>query len=225
MDPLFWLLGLGFGLGKSIEHIQGLSYIEFMAPGVIASTAMYTATFECTYGTYTRMEPQKTFDSILMTPVTVQDIAAAEMLWAATKAMITSFAILIVMLIIPAHLVKSYWAILIPVVGLFIGLMFSSMALLYTSYTPSYDFFSFFFTLGLTPMFLLSGIFFPLETMPQWVQTASWFMPLTHAVNLTRSLALGWVGPHLLKDAAWIAFVTIILFLLAARRLKKRMEK
>ena len=225
LDPMFMLLGLGFGLGKSIERIEGLSYIQFLAPGIIASTAMYTATFENTYGTFTRMEPQKTFDSILMTPVTVEDVAAAEILWGATKAMLTSCAILLVMLALPLDLVKSPWALMIPPVGLLVGLMFSTVAVLYTSYTPSYDFFSFYFTLGLTPMFLLSGIFFPLSNMPEWVQTVSWFLPLTHAVNLTRSLVMGWVEPQLAWDAVWIAAFTAALFSLAVRRLKKRLEK
>jgi lipooligosaccharide transport system permease protein len=120
--------------------------IQFLAPGIISSAAMYSAVFECTFGTYTRLEPQKTFDSILMTPVMVDDITAAEILWGATKATMTAFAILIVMLAMPFDLVQSYGAIFVPLVGFLVGLMFSAIAVLYTSYAPSYDFFSYFFT-------------------------------------------------------------------------------
>ncbi len=225
LDPLFMILGLGLGLGASIKRIEGMSYIQFLAPGVVASSVMYTATFECTFGTFTRLKPQKTFDSILMTPMMVEEIAAGEIFWGATKGVLTAVSILAVMLVMPFDLIHSWWALLVPFVGLLAGLMFAALALLYTSYSPSYDFFSYYITLALTPMLLLSGIFFPLSNMPEWVQTLAWVLPLTHAVNLSRSLAMGWISPELLWDVLWIAVFTSAVFVIAVRRLKVRLER
>lgn len=225
LDPLFMLLGLGFGLGGSVRLIEGLNYIQFLAPGIVASAAMYSATFECTFGTYTRLEPQKTFDSILMTPVLVDDIAAAEILWGAAKAIMTACAILLVMLAMPFQLVQSAGAVFVPLIGFITGLMFSAIAVLFTSYTPNYDFFSYFFTLALTPMLMLSGIFFPLDNMPKWVQMLAWFLPLTHAVNLSRSLVMGWFHLNLLWDTLWIFAFTVLIFAAAVKRLRKRLQK
>lgn len=223
LDPLFMLLGLGLGLGESIKEIGGMSYIQFIAPGIIASAGMYSATFECTFSTYTRMEPQKTFDSILMTPIMLDDIVAGEILWGAIKGLESSLAILIVMALLPMNLTPSWWGLGVIPISLLSGLMFASMALLYTSYSPSYDFFSYFFTLALTPQFLLSGIFFPLENMPSWVQFLSKFMPLTHAVNLNRSLVMGTIKGELWWDVLWIVIFITIMFLFALRRMRKRM--
>ena len=225
LDPLFMLLGLGLGLGESIKEIGGMSYIQFIAPGVIASAGMYAATFECTFSTYTRMVPQKTFDSILMTPMTLDDVVAGEILWGATKAMESSAAILLVMVLLPMHLTPSWWALLVIPVSLLVGLMFASMALVYTSYSPAYDFFSYYFTLALTPQFLLSGIFFPIEGMPHWVQWISELMPLTHAVNLMRSLVMGWVRSGLWLDMLWVLGFAALMYFLAARRMRRRMAR
>lgn len=222
LDPLFMLLGLGLGLGESIKEIGGMSYIQFIAPGVIASAGMYAATFECTFSTYTRMAPQKTFDSILMTPMTLEDIIAGEITWGATKGMESSAAILLVMLALPMRLTPSWWGLMVIPVSLLIGLMFASMAMVYTSYAPAYDFFSYYFTLALTPQFLLSGIFFPLENMPHWVQWISELMPLTHAVNLTRSLVMGWIKPQLGLDMLWVIGFAVLMYILAARRMRRR---
>ena len=223
LDPLFMLLGLGLGLGESIKEIGGMSYIQFIAPGIIASAGMYAATFECTFSAYTRMVPQKTFDSIMMTPMMLDDIVAGEILWGAVKGMESSLAILVVMALLPMGLTPSWWGLMVIPVSLLVCMMFASMALVYTSYSPSYDFFSYYFTLALTPQFLLSGIFFPLEDMPQWVQWLSEFMPLTHAVDLTRSLVMGWIHRGLWLDVFWIVGFVVVMFIIALRRMKKRM--
>jgi len=222
LDPLFMLLGMGLGLGESIKEIGGMSYIQFISPGIIASAGMYAATFECTFSTYTRMAPQKTFESILMTPMTLTDIVGGEILWGATKGMESAAAILLVMVALPMRLTPSWWGLMVIPVSLLIGLMFASMAMVYTSYAPAYDFFSYYFTLALTPQFLLSGIFFPIEGMPRWVQWVSEFMPLKHAVNLTRSLVMGHIRPQLMLDMAWVVGIAALAYFVAARRMRRR---
>lgn len=221
LDPVFMLIGLGLGLGGFIGKIGEISYIQYLAPGMVASTAMYTAAFEGTFSAYTRMGPQRTYESIIMTPVNIEEVVLGEILWGATKAMISSCAILLIMLIL--GLVKSPMAVLVIPSVFVIGIMFSSMALLFTSISPSYEFFSYFFTLVLTPMFILSGIFFPLEVLPEWLLPVAWMLPLTHSAAMTRGLIMGdFSALMLLLNIAWMLIFATVAFLMASWKIRRR---
>ncbi len=191
LDPLFYLVFLGMGLGQVVErrYFAGATYMEFIAPGLMTSTAMYAATFECTFGSFTRMEGQKTFAAILATPVDVDDIVLGEALFGAFKAALGATAVLIVAAAL--GLVSSKLALLVPLAALLVGFLFSATALVATALSPSYDFFNYYFTLVLTPMFLVSGIFFPIDQMPPAARAVAESLPLTWAVDLMRGLTLG----------------------------------
>ena len=220
IEPVLNILALGIGLGAYVTDIAGLSYIQFIAPGFIASSAMFSATFTCTFGSFIRMKFQKTFDAILATPASLEDIITGEILWGATWGLITATVVLIVIAIF--GLVVSPWALLVPVVGLMEGLLFASMAMVVTSLVPSIDHFTYYFTLGITPMFLFSGIFFPLDRLPEVVQGLAWMLPLTHVVNLHRGLILGRLSPVLLVDALWVLVAVAILLNLALILMRRR---
>jgi lipooligosaccharide transport system permease protein len=224
VEPLLYLFAMGLGLGMLVPDVGGVSYIAFIAPGIICSSAMYAATFECTFGAYTRMSRQGTYDAILATPVSLDEVVAGEVLWGATKSAFSCLAMLAVML--PAGLLSSPWTLLALPVAFLTGLLFASAAMLVTAWCRGYDFFSYYFTLVISPMFLFSGIFFPVESLPSWAQKASWALPLTHAVGLNRSLFSGLAGasvPGALVDLAWLAAATLALFLLALRGVRRRM--
>ena len=207
-EPLLYLMALGYGLGRIIPDFGGMSYAEFIAPGLLVSTVMYKATFECTFGSYTRLATQKTFDAVLATPVTVSELVAGEVIWGGLKA---AFGASIVLFAIRLFgLVPSWHALWVVPLGFAVGLMFASMALVVTAFSRSYESFNYYFTLVVAPMFLFSGVFFPLERMPGWVGQLAQALPLTHAVSISRALVRGTIAAdQVLHSGAVVAFTAV----------------
>lgn len=189
-EPLIYLLGLGLGLGHLVGEVGGLPYLTFLASGVVASSAMTTVSFEGMYSVFTRMVPQKTYDAIMATPLDIDDIVLGETVWAAAKGVLSAIAILVVASLLGA--VHGGWMALwaIPVVFL-MGLTFAGPAIVMSAVAGSYDFFNYYFVLVVTPMFMLSGVFFPLDSFPPALLLAVQALPLTHAVDLIRPLIVG----------------------------------
>lgn len=221
LEPVIILLAMGFGLGAFVQPISGQSYLQFIAPGLVASSAMFSASFECTYGSYIRMSFQKTYDAILATPVMVEDVVTGEVLWGATRALFSGGVVLVV--ITAFGLVQSPAALLVLALLFLQGLAFSSLSLFFTGLAPSIYTFNYYFTLFITPLFFFSGIFFPLEQLPAVFQTISWFTPLTHAVNLYRALVLGQVFWDLAWDLAWLLMFTGIFMVLCQVVMRRRL--
>ncbi len=220
VEPVLYLAALGLGLGAFVKEINGMPYINFIAPGIIASSAMFAAAYECTYGTYVRMFYQKTFDAILATPVNVDDLIAGELIWGASKSMLYGT---IIMAVISAFGLVSSPMVLIVIPVLFIsGMIFAEISMIFAAIVPGIDSFNYFYTLFMTPMFLFSGIFFPVDTLPPLVSKIAFFTPLYHLVNVCRSAALGQL-PGNLWDVAWLIFVAIILAPYPFRLMRKRL--
>ncbi|MCS5564839.1 MAG: ABC transporter permease [Methylococcales bacterium] len=188
-DPLLYLLALGYGLGRFIGEVDGLNYVVFLCSGIIASSAMNAATFEGLYMAYTRMETNKTWEGILSTAIGLPEVVFGEILWMGTKSVISVTAILSVALLL--GLVQSWMAVLVIPVGFLCGICFGAMAMVVTSYSRSYEFFLYYVTLLVTPMILLSGVFFPLSSLPDGVRLASAALPLQHVVIMVRALMTG----------------------------------
>lgn len=200
-EPLMWLVAFGYGLGALVGQVTvataggpvQVPYILFLASGSICMSAMNAASFEALYSAFSRMHVQKTWDGIMNAPVRLDDIVLAEMLWAAFKALFTVTAILGVMLALGiSHSPKLLlaWPVL-----LLVGITFSCIALIFNALARSYDFFTYYFTLFLTPMMFLSGIFFPREQLPPLVRAITDWLPLTSAVELVRPLFMDqWPG-------------------------------
>jgi len=188
-EPFLYLLGLGFGLGQFIGEMEGIGYFAFLASGLVASSGMMVASYEGIYSVYTRMVPQKTYDGMLATPVRIDDIVAGEMLWCATKGTISGSAILIVATLLGA--VAGVEALLCLPLLFLVGLAFAGPAIAVSAVAPSYDFFSYYITLVMTPMFILCGVFYPVSSLPEAAQQAVLVLPLTHAVALIRPLVTG----------------------------------
>ena len=222
IEPTLYLIALGLGLGAFVKDINGIPYINFIAPGIIASSSMFATASECTYGTYVRMTYQKTFDAILATPVNIDDLVAGELMWGATKSV---FYGTIIMIVISLFGLVDSSLILLVIPLLFIsGLIFAEISIIATAIVPGIDSFSYFFTLLLTPSFLFSGIFFPLDSMPPVVAKIAFFTPLYHFVNICRSFASG----HLygvIWDIVWIFVVAVLLAPYPFRLMRKRIIK
>ena len=220
-EPLFVLLAMGLGLGSYVALGGGQGYLEFIAPGIVASYAMWSAAMECTWGSYIRMEQQKTYDAIIVTPVDIEDVIAGEILWGASRSLITACAILVVVALF--GLVRSPFALLVPLVAFAEGLMFSSVSMFFTSIAPSIYAFNYYYTIFLTPMFFFSGVFFPLSGLPPVVQQVARFIPLTPVVNLTRSLVSGQLSLSSLGDLAWVGLLCLLFFPLAVASMRRRL--
>jgi lipooligosaccharide transport system permease protein len=220
-EPILTLLAIGYGLGRFVNPIDGQPYVAFLAPGLIASTAMTAAAFETTFGSFTRLTEQRTFEAIVKTPVAVEEIVAGDIFWGASKGALGGTFVLVIMAFL--GLVNSPVAIAALGVAFVVGVMFGALGMAYTALCPSYTFFNYFFTLVITVMYLFSGVFFPLTGLPEWAVAAAQFLPLTHAVVLTRTLTTGVPTPDLWMHAGVLALFTVGAFWLATRLIRRRL--
>lgn len=224
MEPLVFLAGMGLGMARYIPGFLGMSYLQFLATGLVMTSAMFTSSYECTFGTFIRLEYDRIYDGMLAAPLSVADVMVGEALWAGTKGAFFSFAVLVI--IAAFGIVPFLPALLTPVVGFLTGLLFGAIALLVTSFVKNINHFNFFFTGLLSPMFMVCGTIFPITNLPKSLQVAAEFLPLTHPVRLGRVavMASGWHA-SLLLDLLYMAGVTGIILFLAVRRLERRMVK
>lgn len=223
-EPLMWLVAFGYGMGALIGGVEvngtRVPYILFLASGSICMSAMNAASFEALYSAFSRMHVQKTWDGILNAPVGLDNIVLAEMLWAAFKAIFTATAILGVMLALGiSHSPKllAAWPVLLCA-----GVMFSSIALIFNALAKSYDFFTYYFTLVLTPMMFLSGVFFPREQLPPLVRTVSDWLPLTNTIELVRPMFMDQWPAAPLRPALVLLCTSALAFWLALVLTRRR---
>ena len=223
MDPLIYLMALGFGLGAYVNRMQGLPYIQFIAPGLISSSIMTAATFETTINTFVRIHFDRIYEAMMATPVTVEDIAVGEMMWAMTRS--TIYATVMLGVVTVLGLTRSWYAIFVPFMGALGGLMFATLGLTYTSFLKSIDQVNFYMTLFITPLFLFSGVFYPIDALPQAVKTIAFLSPLYHLVEVIRPLVLGTAGYGILLHLGWILAFVFIFTVLPVNLLKKKLVK
>jgi len=230
-EPLMWLVAFGYGMGALVGQVtiatpQGdtaVPYILFLASGSICMSAMNAASFEALYSAFSRMHVQKTWDGILNAPVSLDDVVLAEMLWAGFKALFSVTAIMFVMLGLGiSHSPKLLlaWPVLLGV-----GITFSCIALVFNALAQGYDFFTYYFTLFLTPMMFLSGVFFPREQLPGVVRAISDWLPLTNAVELVRPLFMDQWPEQACLHAAVLLVYTVAAFWLALALTRKRFAR
>src|SRR5689334_17678721 len=199
-DPLIMLFGLGYGLGALLPSVAGMSYMAFFAAGQLCTATMFTASFESMFSGFARMQGQKTWDAILYAPLTIDDIVAGEIVWAASKAWLTGSTILGVVLVF--GLASSPWVLLALPAAFFVGLAFSAMGLVMCVLARGWDFFSYYMTLVMTPMMMISGVFFPAEQLPAPLLVVAKALPLYHGVQIVRPLVAGGPPPDLLLHLA-----------------------
>ena len=220
LDPLFYMLALGYGLGSFIDEINNISYIAFIATGTVCYGTLNSATFEILYSTFSRMHVQKSWDAILITPVRMIDIVNGEILWATTKSVLSGSAIMFVMFALNILNLKQMFFIF-PLIIL-IGVTFSCMGFVITSVSKSYDFFMYYFTLVITPMLLISGVFFPTEKMPIIIQKVSEFLPLKNAIDIVRFIVFD-QSSNLLKNFFILILISLVCYILTIKILRKRL--
>jgi len=224
-QPLFYLLTFGIGMGAYVGMFGGKPYLYFLVPGILISSVMLSATFECLYGTFVKMIHEHLYDSLIATPVSAEDAIAGDIAWGVFRGVISGGLMLIVAIfmgIFPVSLINIFLLFLIMI---FVGILFSSMAMIVTSFAPNFDFFNYYSELIITPMLFFSGVFFPLDKFPEWIKTLAQFMPLTHAVNISRAVFLGTYSSSLISNFIVIFVLEVIAFYIGIKSMKRRLIK
>ena len=222
-DPLLYMLALGYGIGSMVGEVGGMSYVAFIGTGMVCQSAMFTSSFEGMYSAFSRMHVQRTWEAIINAPIALDDVMLAEWIWCATKAVMSTTAILLVIQVLGfGHTWLALW--ILPL-GFLVGLCFGGFGLVMNALAPGYDFFTYFFTLVLTPMLLFSGVYFPVDQMPAWLAAIANALPLKHAIDIARPLMLGEMPAnvvlHVIVLAGYAVAAYYIALLLTRRRLLK----
>ena len=223
-NPILFLFAFGFGLGAVVDRMAGLNYLAFIVPGMMAYSAMFAASFETTIGSFSRLDFQKTWDATLATPVTLLEVLLGEALWATGKALLSALCVLAVGLLWGG--VGSLGGALLSLPLVFLaGFAFATCGLLATAYAKSWEFFSYFFTFWITPMFVFSGVFFGVDRFPAYIQPIAWILPMTHVIEVVRPLVAGQALELLpaLGHTLYITALAVAAFVLAYRRFKRRL--
>lgn len=223
-EPVLYLVSLGVGLGAYITTMGGTSYIEFLAPGLVCVAAMNGASFEVTYNVYVRMNIEKAYDAMLTTPIQPVDVVAGELLWAMTRSCMYGLCFALVVAVAGlAPLPQALWVLaVIPLTGL----LFSAIGLAFTLRIATIELYSFYFTLFLTPLFLFSSVFFPLEERlsESWLWVAE-CLPLLHPVRLARAAFHGQPSAALIWDVAYILGLSAVLVAYATRLMQRKLTQ
>jgi lipooligosaccharide transport system permease protein len=225
LEPIFYLLAFGAGLGYLVGQLNFggrlISYAAFIAPGVLAINIMQNAFFETTYASYVRMYYQKTFDALMATPLTVEEVILGEIAWGASRSLMATT---LMMIILTFFGLLSYpWSLGILLVSLLGGVAFGSVGMCFTALTPNIEAFNLPVFLFITPMFLFSGTFFPLDQLPFWAKVLAWVFPLTHVVELTRALALNIFSLQQLWNFLYLLIFCLITLPLSLRLMVRRL--
>lgn len=227
LEPAFYILAFGFGFQGLVSGLsydgQPLGYTAFMAPALIAISIMYNSFFETTYASFVRMYYQKTFDGMMTTPLSIEEIILAEIVWGATKA--TAAAALMTLVLGLLGFVHFPMGLLIVPLAFLGGLAFGAVGMFFTGITPSVDMFNLPFFLFITPMFLFSGTFFPVSGLPEWAQTAALLFPLYHLVSLTRACSLGLTETSPLLSLGYLTGFALCFLALALTAMRRRLIK
>ncbi|PLX84855.1 MAG: ABC transporter permease [Desulfuromonas sp.] len=225
LEPLLYLLAFGVGLSSLVGALryggEEVSYLAFIAPALLSVNIMYNAFFETSYASFVRMYYQKTFDAMLATPLNLEEIIVGEIAWAATKAIIGTTIMLAVISLF--GLVAYPGGLLLIPLALLGGVAFASVGMVFTSVVPNIETFNIPIFLFITPMFLFSGTFFPLENLPAWARLLAQALPLTHLVGLARALTLGQWSPGMLWSLGYLAVFCALFLPLAVTRMRRRL--
>ena len=222
-DPLLYMVALGYGLGALVGEVGGMPYVVFIGTGMVCQSAMFTASFEAMYSAFSRMHVQRTWEGIINAPIALDDVVLAEWAWCATKAAMSTAAVLVV--IVSLGFGRTWLSLWVLPLGFLVGLVFGAFGLVMNALARNYDFFTFFFTLVITPMLLLSGVYFPVDRMPDGLAAVSGVLPLKHAIDLARPLMLGRVPDSVLLHVAVLAAYACAAYYLAVVLTRRRLLK
>lgn len=222
-EPLMNLVALGWGLGAYVTRIGDLSFLQFVAPALLAVTAMNAVVFDTTFGGWQRLRDQGVYAAAVSTSMTESELVAGEMLWEALRSIL--YGLIFLSVLAAFGLARSAWVALLPPVLLLNGLLFAALSISVVAIARDFDNLFYYFTLVITPMFMFSGVFFPVERLPGSLQVVVRLLPLYHTVAVTRDLLLGRPDLATLGDVAWLAATAALVMLLPVRLLRRALRR
>ncbi len=225
IEPLFYLITFGIGMGAYMGLFGGKPYLNFLVPGVVVSAVMMSSSFECMYGTFVKMIHEHLYDSLIATPVSAEDAIAGDIAWGALRGMISGTLMMIVAMVMGVLPASPLRVLLVLALLAGVGVLFASLGMIVTSFAPNFDFFNYYTELVITPMLFFSGVFFPLDRFPEWMKSFAQALPLTHAVKISRAVFTGDLQPGLLLSVLYVIALGTFAFLVALQRMKKRLVK
>ena len=225
VQPLFYLITFGIGMGSYVGLFGGKPYLNFLVPGVLVSAVSLSSSFECLYGTFVKMVHEKLYESLIVTPVSAEDAVAGDIAWGVFRGIVSGTLMMAVAMFMGVFPVSVVSVLLLFVLMIFVGILFGSLAMIVTSLAPNFDFFSYYTELILTPMLFFSGVFFPLDKFPAWMKTFARFLPLTPAVEISRAVFSGVYSKALIFDFLFIFVLEAAAFYIGVKLMKRRLIK
>jgi lipooligosaccharide transport system permease protein len=220
LDPTIYLLAFGLGLGTLVAGIDGIDYVQFVGTGMVATAVLFSSAFSAMYGVFIKHRFQHTYDAILAAPVDVEELVTAEVTWLGVRAGVYGVVPLFVTMLF--GLEPTWGILLVPFIGMITGFAFAGLGVFAAALVSKIDHFSYIQSALITPLFLVSGTFFPIDDLPQAVQIASWFNPLFHCVELVRDAVFDLAWSDLIHLVVLIGFA-ILSWRLAIWRMEKRL--
>lgn len=225
IEPLFYLVTFGVGMGAYMGAFGGQPYLHFLVPGVLVAAVMMSSSFECLYGTFVKIVHERVYESLIATPVSADEAVAGDIAWASFRGLVSGTLMMIVALAMGVAPSSPFRFLLLLLFMIFIGVLFGSLAMIVTSVAPSFDFFNYYTELVITPMLFFSGVFFPLDRFPDWMKVLAEFLPLTHAVRVSRAVFTGNPAPGLAWSLAGLAVLGAAAFTISIRMMRRRLIK
>ena len=222
VEPFVILLGIGLGIGALVDDVDGVRYVRFVTPGIIIGSGMFHAIFECSWGSFFRIQ-KGVYETTLTAPVSTVEIALGDMSWAISRALITAVCIGAVAAILGWMDPVSGLGILVA--ATLTGMLFGAMGLVFAALSPNVHVLSLTFTVVASPLYFFSGAFFPISVLPDWIEPIAWAAPLTPCVHLARGFETGDLGMSHLLAALYIVALTAVLAPIASTLLHRRLIK
>ena len=221
VEPTIYLLAFGFGLGALLTEVEGFDYLDFIGTGIVATAVMFSSAFPSMFGTFVKRRFQRTYDAILAAPVDTEELVTAEALWLALRAGVYGTAPLLVAMVF--GLEPALGMLLVPFIGALTGFGFASFGMFIAGVAKSIDNFNYVISAGLTPLFLVAGTFFPVDTLPAPIAAASVLNPLYHCVELVRGATFGIEATAAAGHVLALVAFGAIMWRLAIWRLRARL--
>ncbi len=222
-EPLMILGLMGLGIGTVVTDLEGLTYFEFLGPGLLVSYVMFAPAFESSWGAYFRMSVKRLYDAMIVTPLSIEDVITGEILWGTTRGVMIGGIVFVIMLLF--QMVPSPLAILVLPLCAYFGFMIASMSMSYAAVCSTVNSLNYYVSLFIYPMFFLSGVFFPVADLPRPLQLLAWCMPLTHAVHIARNLMTGHLDVSMVGSMLVIGAMGLFFYQLALRLMRRRLIK
>jgi len=222
-EPLLFIFVMGLGIGSYIKEIEGVPYLDFVTAGILGSAAIMQATFECTYGSFFRMRMQNTFESIISTPVSADEVGLAEVTWGASRGLVNST--LVFLILLAMGIFHRWQVVFLPPLMFLAAFNFAAIALLVTSRIAQMEYFRFYFAGFVLPAQFLCGTFFPVSRFPEALQIFAWIIPFTSYIDISRSLMLDRPARALIPELLWALGTTLIFTELAVRSMHRRLVR